>query len=538
MNTNFLLADPAAIQIEKFVSRDDGITVIVRPTRKSAVCPQCGVSSSSLKCCYLRRIADLPWHGVAVRLELHARKFRCRNVLCRRKVFCERLSNVVRCYGRKTVRLSEVLTALAFALGGRGGARVAEKLNLAVGKDSLLRVIKRSRSTLSTEEQQRIKVLGVDDFAFRKGCDYGTILVDLEKRKVIDLLPDREAETLKNWLLAHPEIKTVSRDRSTSYAEAVRSGAPQAEQIADRWHLLKNLSELLERILLTEAAALKSAAEAVRLNNTTNQTKHLPILNLASAQENSNASQAQKDRQKLFEKINELSAKGISIRYIGRTLGICRNTVRKYLQAETCPQKLTETKRFSKVAKYGDFLRQRWKEGEQNAVRLWEEIQERGFRGEISSVRRFVQSWRESGSEIINNCRVLTRGFAPRQTAKLLLSDSLTDHECKYVVKLCEINPKIDCLRKLGREFRQIVREKRAADFDGWLAKVKNCEIVEIQKWANGLLTDESAVRNALVSEWSNGQTEGQVNRLKTIKRQMYGRAGFDLLRARIIHQS
>lgn len=375
MNVNFLLADPTVICIEKFVSRADGITVGVRPTRQFALCPQCGVSSGSLKCNYLRRIDDLPWHSVSVRLEFRARKFRCRNDLCQRKVFCERLPNVVSHYGRKTVRLSETLTALAFALGGRGGSRVAAKISLAVGKDSLLRAVKRSHSENLTKGTRSIRILGIDDFAFRKGLNYGTVSVDLERRKVIDLLPNREAETLKNWLFAHPEIETVSRDRSTAYVEAVRCGAPQAEQIADRWHLLKNLSELLERILLNETAALRSAAETVRQNNQKNQNcGDLPIAKFASARENTESSPAEQYSRQLFEKINELFAEGVSIRQIGRTISICRNTVRKYLRLETFPQKTRNTKRFSKATKYADFLHRRWNEGKQKLKRMFADL--------------------------------------------------------------------------------------------------------------------------------------------------------------------
>jgi len=265
MNPNTLLADPSVIRIDKFVSDTDSITIFARSIQKQAYCPLCGESSSSLKSRYFRKIADLPWHDVAIRLKLKARKFRCLNLLCGRKVFCEPLPKVVTHYARRTIRLTKALSYLAFMLGGCGGAKAASRLNLsAVDKDKLLRLTRSRLLNDSSREMPPVKVLGVDDFAFRKGCTYGTILVDLEKRKVIDLLPDRESAILKSWLEKHPEIESVSRDRSFVYAEAVRSGAPQAEQDADRWHLLKNLSETVEKILLGNQSILKAAWRETR----------------------------------------------------------------------------------------------------------------------------------------------------------------------------------------------------------------------------------------------------------------------------------
>ena len=531
MNANTLLADPTAIEIEKFVSLDDAILIVAHSTRKAAICPQCDEPSSSLKCQYLRRLTDLSWHGVAVRLELKARKFRCRNELCSQKVFCERLVNVAAAYARRTIRLMETLSMLAFALGGRAGSRASAKLNIPVGKDLLLRAVRR-QTNQTIYPQQSVKVLGVDDFAFRRGISYGTILVDLEQRKPIDLLPDRTAETLKTWLKAHPEIEILTRDRSTVYAEAMRTGAPQSTQVADRWHLLKNLGDLIERFFIQHHDLLTQASAQIRLE----YLKRRKDIVFLTDEITEKAIPAR--RQNLFDSIKELQSQGKPIRAIARELKVARNTVRKYIACETVPRPNSRPGRKSAVLPFAVCLQNLWREGEQNASRLHREIKAQGFSGEVDAVQRFIREWRKMaiGKDF---CSISPHGLAPRTVAKLLLKPAAakTEDERRFLTKLSETSPPIGNLQKLGSGFQKIVKEKRGDLFDDWLTEVKASGIKEIQNWADGLLADEEAVRNALSSEWSNGQTEGQGNRLKTIKRQMYGRANFDLLRARVLHQ-
>ena len=526
MNPNTLLADPEALEIEKFLADDSLIKIVVRSILPTTNCPNCQQSSNSLKAHYLRSVSDLPWHGVKIKLLLKVRKFRCRNDLCSRKVFCERLPKIVAKYARRTVRLNEVISFLAFSLGGRGGAKGSQKLNISVGKDTLIRTIRRHSGFNLTG----VKVLGVDDFAFRKGQTYGTILVDLEKRQSIDLLPDRQSETLRNWLLSHPDIEIVTRDRSISYAEAISNGLPSAEQIADRWHLLKNLSEVLEKILQGEQSCIKQAFQAIL------QTQHLPKIPGIIELEEKPDSIAEAVRREIYEKAQKLFSQGCGIRKIVRELGLNRNTVRKYLRAKEFPHRQTGQGSKTTLRRYAGYLRKRWSGGEQNARQLFEEIKAQGFSGSVSAVRKFVQKWRNRSEKPINP--VSNKGYSPRRTVKMLLIEPAQNEEKEYVKKLCEINPKIGRLQKLGVEFRAIIGEKRAELFDEWLEKVRLSEITELENWAKNLLLDEKAVRAAMSSKWSNGQTEGQVNRLKTIKRQMYGRANFDLLKARVLHQN
>lgn len=535
MNANTLLADPNAIAIEKFVPHGEAITIIVHPIQPTADCPLCGQPSSSLKARYLRRFDDLPWHGVPVRIELHARKFRCRNVLCPRKVFCERLPQVVAPFARHTLRLAQAFELLAFALGARAAARTATGLGLRVGKDVCLRAMRRRASLSKSTDGDQVCVLGVDDFAFRRARTYGTILVDLERRQPIDLLPDHTAETLAAWLKAHPEVETVSRDRSLTYADAALRGAPQAAQVADRWHLLKNLGELVERFFVRRHSLLTGAAADVRAEHLGKQSE----VELPTGVRAKSLAVSEKlvpiRRQRLFDAIKELQASGKSIRHIAHKLRVARNTVRRYIYCDTVPPQAAGAGRPSSVIPFTSYLQQRWRAGEHIAFRLWQEIKTQGFSGEVDAVQRFVRAWRKTSASKVP-CPVTSRGLSPRQAAKLLLRPDAAGKEWErmYLANLCKVSPQVGVMQRLGLDFQRMVREKRAELMDGWLRSVEASGIEELQHWADGLLAAEAAVRNGLASQWSNGQVEGQVNRLKTIKRQMYGRAKFDLLRARI----
>ena len=279
-----------------------------------------------------------------------------------------------------------------------------------------------------------------------------------------------------------------------------------------------------------EHSSIKQAFQAIF------QTQHLHNIQRSLELEETPDSIAEAVRREIYEKAQKLFSRGCGIRKIGRELGLNRNTVKKYLWAKEFPRRQTGQGSKIPLRKYAGYLQKRWSGGEQNARQLFEEIKAQGFPGSVSAVRKFVQKWRNRSEKPINP--VSNKGYSPRRTVKMLLIEPDRNEEKEYLKKLCEINPKIGRLQKLGVEFRAIIREKRAELFDEWLEKVRLSEIAELENWAKNLLLDEKAVRAAMSSRWSNGQTEGQVNCLKTIKRQMYGRANFDLLKARVLSQN
>jgi len=544
MNLNTLLADPEFLEIEKFISEENSITIVIHSILPTASCPNCQQSSSSLKTRYLRQVADLPWHGVKIKLLLKVRKFRCRNDLCFRKVFCERLPKVAAKYARRTVRLDEVIALLAFVLGGRCGAKSSAKLNVSVSKDTLLRTIRRQPKSVVKD----VKVLGVDDFAFHKGQSYGTILVDLEERKPIDLLPDRESETLALWLKQHPEIEIISRDRAGAYAEGAKNGAPQATQVADRWHLLKNLGEALERALQNYSPVISQVAQMVRQLQAS-QTKCLIEVgerSLLSSRQTSVENPIDNLCLERFQKVHQLFKNGHSISKIGKRLKMSRMTIYRYLRFQEFPARAKTSERDSKLKPFLNYLHQRFAEGCQNATQLWREIVGQGYQGKAAMVRRYIKNLRKRISQVeskdYQNKQLETSFATPsiRQTAILLLNkeEKLKEEEKIFVETILKSSEEVKKISQIGMEFQTMIKEKQSEKFKSWLESSKNCGVKELSGFAFGLKQDEAAVTQSMSSEWSNGQVEGQVNRLKFIKRQMYGRANFDLLKARVLYQN
>jgi len=381
--------------------------------------------------------------------------------------------------------------------------------------------------------------VGVDDWAWRKGQEYGTILINLEFRRVVDLLPDRSAESLSEWLQQHPEIVTISRDRCGIYAEGAALGAPQAQQIADRFHLIMNLSSTMERVLeeRSRQLLLPAVEDSVPDSPSAGPSGAHADMPLPAPPRFTPSQQRRQRRLERYEQVVTSFQAGQSQAAISRALGIERKTVRRWLRRGQFPERKPPHRRPPKVSEFAGYLQQRWNEGCHNASRLYHEIQGKGYGGKRAMVARFVAGWRKTGKAASPNA---AQKIAPRHAAILVsrAAGQMTEEQRQLLDRIVDQCPEVLDLRQLALAFRTALTADESAPIRQWIDKAKHCEFGPVVRFAYGLQKDISAVTAAVDTTWSTGQVEGQINRLKMIKRQMYGRAGFELLRARVLPYS
>jgi transposase len=505
MATEVSFLIPPSLHVEVLLLGDDGVTILASSEATDRVHSR-----------YARTLADLPWARFAVRLRVRVRKFFCANPACPRTVFAERLAGIAAASARRTDRQGERLTVIACALGGEAGARLACEFGMPVSPDTLLRLIRRDPDGILPTPA----VLGVDDWAIHKGLTYGTILVDLERHRPVDVLPDRSSQSLANWLQAHPGVQVITRDRAGAYAEGARDGAPDATQVADRWHLADNLADVLEAFFRAKGACLKAVAAA--------------LIEQARGEECKNEAVPS-------EQARALHAKGASVAQIARTVGTSRMTVYKYLR-EGPPQRKRHSVhgRQRLLEPYEPYLLKRWNEGCRMATVLWREIRAQGFAYSLTNVQRFVNQLRREGPPPTDRPRTaLTKahGPPPRLVAALVLQrpERRTDEQRAYLQQLGTEDPAIATVVDLAEDFLVMLRRREGERLPAWLETAEASGIDELTRFAGRLRTDQAAVQAGLTLRHSNGQTEGQVTKLKLIKRQGYGRAKVDLLRKRVL---
>ena len=523
--------------------------------RIASVCPQCKNGSMRVHSYYRRVPNDLPVGGYVVRLHLRTRRFRCLNTACPQQTFAERLPDFLDPHAQRTNRLIGSLYHIGQALSGAAGSRLSDYLRMPASGDTLLRIL-RKQSQMS---QLSVGVLGIDDWAIRKGHTYGTILVDLERHQVVDLLPDRNAETVEKWLRDHPGIKVIARDRSTEYKRGITAGAPLALQVADRWHLLLNLRQMLERIVNQLYPGLEKLSEIEGIDHEPSLSEQRGRFPRSLTEEEAIAANRIR-RQKRYEEIQHRRSAGQSIRHIANELGIHRATVRNYYFAQQFPERKKCKPLPSELDPFLPHLEKRRKEGCEIALQLWREIREMGYPGSPRQVTKWLQKKRKhpspstakkylksqtgsSGSpatgEVEKETETTARLPTVKQLSWLLVRDPEELSE-KETQTLQHINQErnIEHAYSLAQQFVNMVRQRSSDTLDPWLEGCHHSNIISIQNFAAGIKQDYAAVKAALETDWSNAQTEGQVNRLKMLKRQMYGRAGLDLLRIRILYPS
>jgi len=541
-----LLPDLSGFCVEQIERTEKGIRITARATGAFACCPDCQQASSRVHSYYMRCPMDLPSSGRPITFVLQVRHFRCSNRVCSRKTFAEPLPNFLLPHAQRTSRLQESLRKLGEEIGGEAGARVSLQQGMACSASTVLRLLRHS----PLPPPSPIKVVGVDEWAWRKGQRYGTLLVDLERHMPIDLLADATAESFAAWLTAHPSVEFISRDRGTTFADGATRGAPQAVQIADRWHILHNLGEALEKVLARHHADLKRASTPQEESQVIAALDQQALTHVAARSQAEQLRQARRERRlEIFMRVHELSEQGWSGASIARMLGIHKKTAVKYAAAEHFPEARSDRGR--KLASYLPFLHTQWAAGEHNIASLYQTIRSQGYRGSETAVRNYLTALREQ----IGPQRRQQRYYPPvSQESKQHQRTALSSRRATWVVLqkpenlsaedqrtldlLKQVHPQVEAACELAQAFAQMLRKRNASALKSWLEEATESGIPELRTFATGIKRDQAAVLAALTYEWSQGQVEGQVNRLKLIKRHAYGRAGFELLRHRVLARS
>jgi hypothetical protein len=467
MLTNLFFPGVAGVRVERAWREGPVLHLTVVGTRRWARCPLCQRRSKRRHSQYERTLADLPCAGAGVVLHLRVRRFVCRVRWCPRQIFAERLRDLVVPYARRTIRLAQHLLRTVLDVGGKPGAAHLAVDGIPVSARTLLRLLRAQ----PLPADGPVRILGVDDWSRRKGRDFGTILVNLETHRVIDLLPDRTAATLAAWLRLHPEVEVVSRGRAEAYADGIRQVAPHALQVADRFHLYKNATDALERYLTRKHAALRRAAQE-RLSDDP-PLPDAPAPTAAPPPLSPDQAARRAARLARYEEVVTLRARGASTPTIAARVGIGRRTVRFWLKAGTFPERRRRTERPGQAAPFAAYLRARWSEGCHNGMRLWRELQERGYTGCYDSVAALVAPWR--GEQYRHRGQVKTRRapadtatvYTPRQVCWLLVHplDALTADEQAYL----PITTWRGCIPGSGGRRRATSRKcKRSRGASGW----------------------------------------------------------------------
>ena len=543
---------------------DPTISLVATSIQATSNCPSCHQSATRVHSHYARTLADLPWADLAVRLHLRVRRFFCPTAGCSHRIFTERLPALVAPWARRSSRLAQQQGALGLDFGGEAAARAGQRLALPASPDTVLRLVQRR----PLPERPTPSALGVDDFAKRKGQTYGTILVDLDTHEPVDLLPDRSADSLAAWLAEHPGVEIVSRDRSSIYADGITRGAPEAVQVADRFHLLMNLREALEGVIARHYAqldlpppaepatpievdlptAVTSSSGSPSVGTRASSALQTDVHRRARDQERCAANRAH--RLARYEAVVALHQQGLSQKVIAARLDLHPKTIRRWLRAGSFPERAPRDKRGKQLDPYVPYLQERWREGCHNGRHLWRDLCAQGYTGSRTLVADWVAEQRRAACT-----RALQPPPAPaspaapapvgpperkrsaRQATWLLVRDrdDLRAEEQDFLGRLLQASPPIAAAYKLAQEFRHKLTARKGEAFDEWREAVRAAEIPELQRFADGLNRERASVVAAFSLPYSNGPVEGSITRLKFIKRQGYGRAGFELLKRRVL---
>jgi transposase len=457
---------------------------------------------------------------------LTVRRFACPNPACARRTFAEDFGPRLPRRAQRTDGASQVLRVFGLAAGGEAGSRLAGTVGLPASADTLLRLIAR-QADCGVEAP---RVLGVDDLALRRGVNYATLLVNMETHRPVDLLDGRDAEVLSRWLRDHPGVEIIVRDRSEAYAQGGRDGAPEAQQVADRFHLVQNAGAAMQELLRGRRRVEYAAVPAAPASPTPAAPRRV------SAKDQQRA-EKREARDARWEEVRQRHAGGASITRIAAEMGMSRGTVRRSLAHPEPPRYPTINRRPSDLSSpslqpFVAYLQEQWQGGCQNISQLYREIKAQGYTRSRSLLAQALLPWRPPRpppGERRKRRRLSVRWLCLRPP------DQLEDYKKEALASLLAQDLELDAGYQLLQRFRRVIAERDPAGLEAWLADARGSGLPPFASLANGIEGDRAAVDAALTTPWSNGMVEGFVHKVKLLKRQGYGRAGLPLLRARVL---
>jgi transposase len=537
------------ICLTEVIVGDQSVQVQLTAMAPTALCPSGATPSSSVHSHYQRQLADLPWGSLAVRLQLLVRECVCRHVPWARRILTARLPDVAAPYARTSLRLVNALRALGIALGGQAGARLAAQLRLPPSPSPLLRRVRAA----PTPHTPALQAIGVGEWAWRRGQRYGPILVDLVTPRVVGLLPDRAAATVAAWLAQHPTVIAVCRERRDLYAAGIRRGAPEAVPVVARFHPVQNLRQALEAFLIDhrsvrQAAAIRTAMALLPAHSP------VPVMPMSRGRRRNSKPAPQEAAARpprharwvaVYAAVRTLRAQGPPIATTARQRSISRPTVYAYLRRDTPPgpRPLQRPPSARVLTPYVPSLIRRWRESGADSRPLWREMQALGYTHAARPAGRFITPRRRAADAGQPPAAQRSPYRRPQGPSARAVSFAMVCPAAKRSIAVQtspdqrgQTDAGIARAYRLTQGFLARGRERRGADLETWRAEAISRGIDALARCTRGRQDDRVAVQAGLTLEWSNGVTEGQMQRLKLVKRQGYGRAGFTLIRQRGLH--
>lgn len=516
MSLHVLFPHLRGFHLLSYQRETDSLSLTCERVTRTARCPVCGTVAHRIHSRYTRTVRDLSVQRTQVILHLHVRKFYCDNRECQRRIFTERLPQVTSPHGRFTFGLRLFLGQLGREHGGASGAKSAAHSGIRVTERSVLRFM----YAIALAPIHAPRIIGLDDWAWKRGQRYGAIVVDLERSKPIALLANRSQPTVAQWLRDHPSIQIVARDRSKEFTSAITEALPKAVHVADRWHLAKNLTERLDKVVSARWKQLTKAGDEAE-----NPSERASSPALTPRQSPGEAR---------YQQMLALRQAGHSTASMARRLGVVPRTIQYWLTQKHGPYTQPRKPRSSSLDRSMRYLRERWEAGERNGTVLWQALKDQGYKGSMRTMYRHLEKLREPCVSLPPSP---LDGATPAKVIGWILArpETLDQQMQDQLDQMCQMDHPLALARELTYGFFDLIRRQSTEDLDTWLKKARTSGIRQFLSFANSIKQDKAAVLAGLTLPYSTGPVEGQMNRLKRIKREAYGRAGFSYLQHRFL---